>query len=223
MNLNLLPRLFAKIMNGQLRKPSGLLAKCVGKMMNRINEALYDLTIETMQLRENDSILEIGFGNGKFFEKIFSQAKNLKISGIELSQEMVEAAKRNNPSTTKSGKLDLHFGNSDKLPFPDNSFDKVVCINVIYFWEQPEKHLKEVHRVLKTNGKFFATVRTKENMSHLSAAEYGFILYSKDEWKAILEKNNFKFLEATNEKVLQDKQTKEPHEFKFICLTAEKQ
>ncbi len=72
------------------------------------------------------------------------------------------------------GKLILQLGSSDKLPFADNSFDKVFCINVVYFWDEPQKHLQEISRVLKPGGKFYATIRTKESMELMPFTKYGF-------------------------------------------------
>lgn len=71
---------------------------------------------------------------------------------------------------------------SDKMPFADNSFDKVFCINVIYFWEQPAEHLKEIYRVLKPGGKFYTTIRSKESMAEMPFTKYGFNMYSQSEW-----------------------------------------
>lgn len=139
MKQNFIQRFISKIIAKQLRKPGGLLAGKVGNQMNKTNGFLYDFTVDSMQLKDSESVLEIGFGNGKFFDKLFSVANNLAISGLDFSSEMVKEAKANNPSATNSGKLDLRFGSSDHIPFADNSFDKVFCINVIYFWEQDRK------------------------------------------------------------------------------------
>jgi len=102
-------------MTKQLRKPSGLLAGKVSNKMNEVNEVIYDLTLGSMRLRDSDSVLEIGFGNGKFFDKLFSNGKNLKVSGIDYSKDMVKIARKNNHSSTKDGKLNLQFGSSDNL------------------------------------------------------------------------------------------------------------
>jgi ubiquinone/menaquinone biosynthesis C-methylase UbiE len=147
-----------------------------------------------MRLKDNESILEIGFGNGKFFDSIFSVANNLKISGLDFSSEMVKAAEANNISASKSGQLTLRLGSSDNIPFPDNSFDKVFCINVIYFWEQPANHLKEIYRVLKPGGIFYASIRTKETLTQLPFSKYGFNIYTKDEWVDVLHSNGFDFV-----------------------------
>jgi ubiquinone/menaquinone biosynthesis C-methylase UbiE len=211
-------------MTKQLRKPSGLLAGKVSSKMNEVNEVVYDFTLENMNIKENEAILEIGFGNGRFFNKLFAKARNVKIWGIDFSKDMVGMATRNNQSSIRAGKLDLQLGSSDNLPFASDSFDKIFCINVIYFWDQPEKHLSEVHRVLKPDGEFFAAIRSKETFSHLPAADYGFTLYNAEEWKIVLEQNNFTLAGLTTKK--EDKSTATiddslaPHQ--ILCLMAKK-
>ena len=178
----------------QLRKPRGLLARKTGNAMNKSNEILYDLTIQTMQPADGESILEIGFGNGKLFWKIFSAANNLRISGLDYSRDMVAEATNYNRQHVESGHLDLRLGSSDNMPFADSSFDKVFCINVVYFWDKPADHLKEIHRVLKPGGRFLATIRDKDVMNRLPFVKYGFQVYSPEEWIDVLARNNFQFV-----------------------------
>jgi ubiquinone/menaquinone biosynthesis C-methylase UbiE len=224
MKYSFFQRLKFSIITKQLRKPSGLLAGKVSAKMNEMNEVLYDFTLENMNIRENDAILEIGFGNGKFFNKLFTHARSIKVWGIDFSKDMVSMANKNNQTSVRAGKLNLQLGSSDKLPFVNDTFDKVFCINVIYFWDEPEKHLSEVHRVLKPNGEFFAAIRSKETFSHLPAADYGFTLYNEAEWRTVLEQNNFKLAEAKRKKEAQRKVTSEddpmPHD--MLCLIAKK-
>lgn len=179
----------------QLRRPSGVMGDKVGNMMNKANEFLYDFTLCVMNLSDNQTILEIGFGNGKFFDKIFSRANNLQVTGLDFSETMFSQAKEKNTEAIASGKLKLQLGNSDKLPFPDNSFDKIFCINVIYFWNEPQKHLQEIHRVLKPGGRFYATVRTKESMLKMPFTKYGFSFYDTENWKMQLDKCSLIFAE----------------------------
>jgi len=77
--MNLIKNLKARLFASQLRKPGFLFGKKVGLQMNAGNAFLYEFTINTMQLKDGESILEIGFGNGKFFEQLFLRAKQLKI------------------------------------------------------------------------------------------------------------------------------------------------
>ncbi len=192
--MNFIKRFLTKTIAEQLRKPGGVLAGKVGNEMNITNRFLYGFTINEMKLRDNESILEIGFGNGKFFDTIFTTANNLKISGLDFSPEMVKAAATNNTSTSNSGRLTLRLGSSDNIPFPDNSFDKVFCINVVYFWEQPAEHLKEIYRVLKPGGTFYTSIRTKETLIQMPFSKYGFNTYTEDEWVDVLQANGFDFV-----------------------------
>ena len=198
-------RLRYKMMAKQLRKPSGRLGCKVGNMMNRANAFLYDFTLDLVNPANNESILEIGFGNGKFFEKIFAKAAGLKITGLDYSSVMSDAARENNKNAVASGDLCLLLGSSDKLSFADNSFDKIFCINVIYFWDQPQKHLQEINRVLKPGGRFYATVRTRESMLKMPFTKYGFTFYDTDKWKTYLDKANLLYINEypTNEPVVE--------------------
>ena len=207
----------------QLRKPNGILANKIGNKMNKTNCFLYDFTIKEMQLKDNESILEIGFGNGNFFDKLFSTANNLKISGLDFSAEMVKVATDNNPSTINAGKLTLREGSSDKIPFPDNSFDKIFCINVIYFWEQPAAHLKEIYRVLKPGGRFYTSIRTKETLVQMPFSKYGFTVYTQDEWVKMLRASLFDFVHA--EKTQNEPDAvfdKQFYKAESLCIVAEK-
>lgn len=180
----------------QLRKPSGDFAQQIGEKMNQVNEALYDLTLDAMQLEEGDKILEIGFGTGKFFSRLFSKEKALQVSGIDFSDKMVETAKENNRHAIVSSKLNIKSGSSDAIPFPDGSFDKVFCNMVIYFWDQPGIHLKEVRRVLKPGGKFYTGLRTRQSMLLFPFVKHGFNLYEKDNWIEILGQNGFSYIDT---------------------------
>lgn len=223
MKLNFLKNFFNKKIAKQLRKPSGALANKVGNGMNKSNNFLYHFTMEAMQPVNNESILEIGFGNGKFFDKLFSRAKNLQIAGLDFSPEMVKEATVNNPATSSSGQLTLRLGSSDNIPFPDNSFDKVFCINVIYFWEQPAGHLKEISRVLKPGGRFYTSVRSKESLAQMPFAKYGFTIYSQDEWIHVLESNGLTYLHTKKTENEPDAEfDRQVYKMESYCIVAEK-
>jgi SAM-dependent methyltransferase len=104
---------------------------------------------------------------------------------------MVEEAEERNEELFSSGRLDVQQGNSDDIPYEDNTFDHVFCINVVYFWDAPAKHFREIYRVLKPGGKFYAGIRPKEVMQQMPFTQYGFNMYSPEELKALFEKHGF--------------------------------
>lgn len=206
----------------QLRRPYGLLARLAGNKMNETNSFLHDFTVETLKLQDNEEILEIGFGNGKFFEKMLSKAENLKVVGIELSSKMLKIAKRINSTSVRLGKLDLQLGNSNKMPFPDNSFDKVFCTNVIYFWDEPCRDLKEIYRVLRPGGKFYASFRSKKFMGLLPFSKYGFVVYEENEWIDRIQENQFNFIRLSRTIEPSITINGEKYRLESLCVVAQK-
>ncbi|MDX1903954.1 MAG: class I SAM-dependent methyltransferase [Thermonemataceae bacterium] len=212
----------AKFVANQLRKPSGIFAKKVGKKMNESNHFLYDLVLNNFELKHHYRILEIGFGNGYFFRNIFSKANNLKISGIEFSKAMLKEASKRNQKYLRNGKLDLYLGNSNQIPFEDSIFDLIFCVNVVYFWENLEEHFKEIYRVLKPKGKLYIGIRPKEILEKLPFAQYGFHLLETDEWVKVLQENGFTFLSYKIQSEPNMQINKEAFTMKGICMIAEK-
>ena len=47
---------------------------------------------------------------------------------------------------------------SKKLPFDSNSFNKIICTQVIKHVKDINKLFREIHRILKKNGEFIFTV-----------------------------------------------------------------
>jgi len=207
----------------QLQKPSGKNGLKTGVMMQHSNAAQYAATIEIMQLSANDSLLEIGFGNGYFFKDILEKAANLQVYGIDHSSILYKDASLTNANYIQSGKLELHNGKCDKLPFQDNFFEKVMLVNVIYFWEKPVAQLKEIERVLKPGGKLYVTIRSKETMKNLPFTKFGFQLYDKQRWLYVLKSTNFQHVAAIKITEPDFKHKEQAITMDSICFVAEKQ
>lgn len=179
----------------QLRKPTGKAGARTGMMMNQANATLYDFTLGQMQLQPGNQMLEIGFGNGLLFESIFRRFPGIFLTGIDYSADMVAEASAHHEAALSSGQLRLIQGSSDRLPFADAEFDQVFCINVLYFWDNPADHFREVSRVLKPGGRFFATIRSRESLELLPFTQYGFAIRTVDEWKEIAGQSGMQWIQ----------------------------
>lgn len=101
----------------------------------------------------NHSILEIGSGNGNLLNHFYHQGYNIR--GIEISLDRVQE------SQELYGDLPLSRVHSEVLPFPDNSFDIVMSFDVFEHIQNSDRHLQEVHRVLKPNGSYIIQTPNK--------------------------------------------------------------
>ena len=73
--------------------------------------------------------------------KLILQKDNHKdLCGIDLSEEMLAVAKSKLPE-----QVQLFLGDSESLPFPDNSFDVVYCNDSFHHYPAPQNVLREVH------------------------------------------------------------------------------
>ncbi|MEA3506327.1 MAG: class I SAM-dependent methyltransferase [Elusimicrobiota bacterium] len=104
------------------------------------------------------SLLDIGCGSGEILSALRkniaeNNISDVKLSGIDASHYMVERAKDN----LKNEEINISVARSEKLPFKDNSFDYVICSEVLEHVEYLEATLKEISRVLKKGGRFTLT------------------------------------------------------------------
>ena len=93
-------------------------------------------------------ILDIGCGAGFF--SILLAAKGYDVTGIDLTESMIEEA----VSLAAEEKSNARFQvmDAEKLAFPDETFDVIVSRNVTWNLPHPEKAYVEWLRVLKTGG-----------------------------------------------------------------------
>ena len=93
-------------------------------------------------------MLETGCGDGRLWVdniKNVEKLKNIKITVTDISEGMVNDARRN----IGNGMFDYGVADCMNLPFDDNSFDCVIANHVIFYCEEPGKAFKEIKRVLK--------------------------------------------------------------------------
>ncbi|HCS21860.1 MAG TPA: class I SAM-dependent methyltransferase [Bacteroidetes bacterium] len=180
----------------QLRQPHGEFGLQVGNNMNVGNVHINKNTIGLLELSVNDEVLEIGMGNGFFVKDLFVVEPSVRYTGLDFSPLMIEEASRNNAELIQEGKVNFRLGAADAIPFDDSTFTKIFTINTLYFWDNPERILAELRRVLKKEGELFISIRPKEVMQHYPFVKYGFAMYTKEEVGALLEKNGFQVIAA---------------------------
>lgn len=97
------------------------------------------------------TILDVATGTGDFaFEALALNPE--KITGIDISEGMLSVGKKKVTAAGMDGKIELTFGDSENLPFPDNSFDAVIVAFGVRNFENLDKGLSEIHRVIKSGG-----------------------------------------------------------------------
>ncbi|KUJ63373.1 methyltransferase type 11 [Flavobacteriaceae bacterium CRH] len=178
----------------QLKHPTGEKGIEMANMMNETNINMTRHSIQNLNIKAGDSILELGHGNAGHLEFVFEQAEKLKYYGLEMSELMFQEARRINRNfvSQKQAFFSLYDGN--KIPFEDTFFDNIFTVNTIYFWQEPEKLLSEIYRVLLQKGIFCVTFAEESFMKQLPFTPYEFELYNTEKAEKLIEKTLFKIV-----------------------------
>jgi len=156
--------LFDRLMGGQWGCPRGPLGRLVAILMERGNAAMNDLALEALDAQQGDAVLEIGFGPGSTLERIAEQVgERGSVAGIDPSALMVRQAGRRLRRRVDAGRAELLQGYSSSMVYADATFDRVLSVNTIYFWQDPQADIREVRRVVKPSGRFVLVFRGSGN------------------------------------------------------------
>jgi ubiquinone/menaquinone biosynthesis C-methylase UbiE len=83
----------------------------------------FDILTE-IGIKEGSSVLDVGCGLADFYTHLAANGINVQYTGIDIVPELIEAAQTKHPD------LDLQFRDLQEEPFPESSFDYVVCSQV---------------------------------------------------------------------------------------------
>jgi ubiquinone/menaquinone biosynthesis C-methylase UbiE len=101
-------------------------------------------------------VLEIGPGPGYIgLEWIKNAAGDARLTGIEISANMIKTAQKNAREYGLDGRCRYVEGNAMHMPFEDGRFDAVISSGSLHEWEDPVRIMNEAYRVLKHGGKLF--------------------------------------------------------------------
>jgi ubiquinone/menaquinone biosynthesis C-methylase UbiE len=136
----------------QFRNPTGPFGWVAGHVMAVKNGSRSRWVLSLLRLESASDVLEVGFGPGMDVRRVALLAPRARVTGIDRSEEMLRQARRRNAAGIASGRVSLHAGPADALPFGDASFDRAFAINVVQFWPERLRCLHELLRVVRPGG-----------------------------------------------------------------------
>ena len=122
-------------------------------------------SIELLNLKPTDRILEIGFGAGRGLALALQHSPQGHITGVDLSTTMLAAAARRNQAAYTAGQLSLLRADIVALPFQGQPFDKIVSVHTFYFWPQPHALFLQILPLLTAQGRCVITFATAQTRS----------------------------------------------------------
>jgi len=123
--------------------------------------SLETIDFKILGLQPGDRVLDLGCGEGRHAISAYLQFE-IDVVGLDLNRTDLQTARQRLQAFERppQAQSSCHFinGSGLTLPFPDNSFDKVICAEVLEHVPDYQGVLREIHRVLKPQGLFAASV-----------------------------------------------------------------
>lgn len=138
--------------------------------------------------QNKECFLDLGCGLGR--HSILFGKNGFKVSCLDISEESINRTK----TWAEEEKLtfDYKVGDMINLPYSDNSFDAIICMNVISHTDTEgiKKAISEIERVLKRNGECYLTLASKDTWG-----------YKRENWPKVDENTRLLMLEGPEYKV----------------------
>lgn len=108
---------------------------------------------EIAELQAGDQVLDVGFG---FAEQDLLWVRENQVDsiiGLNTTELQVEIAQERVAKMGLADRINLQVGSATKIPFSDNSFDKVTALECAFHFDTREDFFAEAFRVLRPGGK----------------------------------------------------------------------
>ncbi|MDX1830361.1 MAG: bifunctional demethylmenaquinone methyltransferase/2-methoxy-6-polyprenyl-1,4-benzoquinol methylase UbiE [Lutibacter sp.] len=109
--------------------------------------------VEIVKKTNPTTILDIATGTGDLAINL-TQTSATSIIGLDISEGMLNVGRKKIEKLNLSNTIKMVVGDSENIPFDDNSFDAITVAFGVRNFENLEKGLSEIYRVLKPGGTF---------------------------------------------------------------------
>jgi SAM-dependent methyltransferase len=186
----------------QLSRPAGFRGRLVARGLNRGNRAAVEAAAEATRVAPGQVAADIGFGGGVGLPILLDRTQpggqvpgdhghGGHVHGVELSEAMLQRARKQHRDQVAAGSLSLHFGSLSALPLGDGSMDGVITVNTFYFVAELDQAVSELARVARPGGRAVVGVGDPDAMAKMPFTAYGFRLRPVDEVTSALLRAGF--------------------------------
>jgi ubiquinone/menaquinone biosynthesis C-methylase UbiE len=167
----------------------------------RANSAYYRWLIGLLRPKAASRLLDVSCGEGIFLKEFAKRVKDARVYGLDISDKALAKSNAN----VAAGFLVNADG--QYMPFADEQFDCVSCLGSLEHYLDPEKGMRELHRVGKKEAVFCVVLPNSVSIDllrhvvkHGSRPVDDFQIIertaTRKEWEALLEKNGFKVIKV---------------------------
>lgn len=134
-----------------------------------------DNVVDMVAAQQPQTIMDIATGTGDLVIKMAEKTSASRLVGLDISSGMLEVGKVKVKQQKLDGRIEMVLGDSENLQFEDHTFDAITVSYGVRNFEDLEKGLSEILRVLKPNG---ALVVLETSVPEKFPFKQGYYLYS---------------------------------------------
>lgn len=126
-----------------------------GEGMERGHRPAGEQAIELMNVPPDARVLDVGCGNGWASRLLAEKAREGRVVGIDIADEMIRIARESSASFRN---VEFQVASAENLSFRDGEFTHAFSMESLYYYEDMLGALREIKRVLAPGGLFVSVV-----------------------------------------------------------------
>ncbi|UOQ44376.1 class I SAM-dependent methyltransferase [Halobacillus salinarum] len=178
------------MLGSQFSRPHGAAGKLAGWFMSKENEELNEWTLSFLNMKDNEHVLEVGFGPGSAIKQLL-KSNQVKVLAIDPSEAMVETTIRRLGKLPFLEQVCIVHGEAALIEQFNLTFDKVYSINNVTYWKNPVETLRFLKQHMKPNGRIALTLCPHEKGATDDTTEV-----LSGQLTSMLQKSGFRNIEA---------------------------
>jgi SAM-dependent methyltransferase len=148
--------------------------------------------LDLMNLAPHDNVLDVGCGAGWLSRMLSERVPEGRVVGMDISDEMVRRARKKHVALDNTMFV---IGSVDEIPWDANFFTHAISIESAYYWPDPARGLREIHRVLREGGSAWILINYYRDNPYCHQWAQQFAtpahLFSAEEWAALFHDAGF--------------------------------
>jgi len=127
-----------------------------GSSMEWLHPLFHKWWLKKLDLAKNSKLLDVGCGTGWASRMVARMVPNGEVVGIDFAVGMIQKAKQlaSKDEGRNYGNLSFKIADVEDIPYPDDYFDCVMCLESFSWFPDPSAALREMRRVLKLGESF---------------------------------------------------------------------
>lgn len=114
-----------------------------------------NVLVEKLKINGPETILDVATGTADLAIAIAKALPAASVTGLDIAEEMLQIGRNKTEQQGLTSRLTLEVGDAENLPYPDDSFDAITVAFGVRNFENLERGVAEMNRVLRPGGRLF--------------------------------------------------------------------